>query len=179
MYRYELKKKHKQQEPSNECLLRIQNEISEVEKRELELRNEHALISPSTPITNGTVTFEVEHHAHPLAADVIDVRPISPQNICSKDHFKKNKIIEPQPKPQLHQLLTAPPLSRALSQPQLFNISPKISSPHKGIMQKFIASRGKLNVSQVNQPAPTNNFRKNLIMVCCFIPIIITIIIAH
>ncbi|XP_070490828.1 uncharacterized protein mdu isoform X2 [Chironomus tepperi] len=153
-----------EQEPSNECLLRIQNEISEVEKRELELRNEHALISPSTPTTNGTVTFEVVDE-QPLPADVIDVRSTSPQNICSKDHFKKNKIIEPQPKPQMHQLLTAPPLSRALSQPQLFNISPvKISSPHKGIMQKFIASRGKLNVSQVNQPAPTNNFKKNLIM---------------
>ncbi|CAG9809955.1 unnamed protein product [Chironomus riparius] len=152
-----------QQEPSNECLLRIQNEISEVEKRELELRNEHALISPSSPTTNGTVTFDVDDD--PLPADVIDVRPTSPQNICSKDHFKKNKIIEPQPKPQMHQLLTAPPLSRALSQPQLFNISPvKISSPHKGIMQKFIASRGKLNVGQVNQPAPTNNFKKNLIM---------------
>jgi hypothetical protein len=171
--------KKKQQEPSNECLLRIQNEISEVEKRELELRHEHALISPSTPTSNGVVTFEVDDHQHqPLpAVDVTDVRPTSPQNICSKDHFKKNKIIEPQPKPQMHQLLTAPPLSRALSQPQLFNISPvKISSPHKGIMQKFIASRGKLNVSQVNQAAPTNNFKKNLIMVCCFIPIII---IAH
>lgn len=98
-----------------------------------------------------------------------EVRSFSPQNICSKDHFKKNKIIEPQPKPQLHHsLLATPALTRALSQPQLFNISPvKISSPHKGIMQKFIASRGKLNVKQVNQPIQSNNFKKNLIMVCC------------
>lgn len=153
-----------EQEPSNECLLRIQNEISEVEKRELELRNEKALISPvmSPTIENGTadvaLVADIEHHSS-------DVRSVSPQNICSKDHFKKNKIIEPQPKPQLHQMLAAPALTRALSTPQLFNISPvKISSPHKGIMQKFIASRGKLNVNQVNQPAQTNNFKKNLIM---------------
>lgn len=131
--------------------MRIQNEISEVEKREMELRHEHELMSPRSSISG-----DCDHE-----------RSASPQNICSKDHFKKNKIIEPKPKPQL---LAPPALIRAQSTPQLFLISPvKISSPHRGIMAKFIASRGKLNVNQVNQASAqlqnSNNFKKNLIMV--------------
>lgn len=74
-----------QQESPSECLIRIQNEISEVEKREMELRNEHAMTSPRSSAAN---VFE-------------DERSTSPQNICTKDVFRKNKIIEPQPKPQL------------------------------------------------------------------------------
>jgi hypothetical protein len=170
--------------------LRIQNEISEVEKRELELRNEHAMMSPrmsfdnddvlllvheqpSNIITNGDYHQEQEQQQHhqQVEDDEDETRSVTsppPVNVCIKDNFKKNKIIEPQPKPQL---LVAPVLTRALSQPQLFNISPvKIGSPHRGIMQKFIASRGKLNVNQVNQPlqnGTNSNFRKNLIMVCC------------
>lgn len=148
-----------QQESPSDGLMRIQNEISEVEKREIELRKEHALMSPRT--SNGHVEEIV------LEED----RALSPQNVCSKDLFRKNKIIEPQPKPQL---LAPPALTRALSQPQLFLNSPvKISSPHRGIMAKFIASRGKLNVNQVNHPnaqqqqthQTNNNFKKNLIMV--------------
>lgn len=136
-----------QVESSNDPLLRIQNEISEVEKREMELRHEHELMSPRSSISGD------DHHE----------RSASPQNICSKDHFKKNKIIEPQPKPQL---LAPPALIRAQSQPQLFLVSPvKISSPHRGIMAKFIASRGKLNVNQASTQQNSNNFRKNLIMV--------------
>lgn len=134
--------------------MRIQNEISEVEKREIELRNEHSTMSPRSSTGNMEDLLEED-------------RSTSPQNVCMKDLFRKNKIIEPQPKPQL---LAPPALTRALSQPQLFHNSPvKINSPHRGIMAKFIASRGKLNVNQVNhastQQPNSNNFKKNLIMV--------------
>jgi hypothetical protein len=134
--------------------MRIQNEISEIEKREIEFKTQHSNIS-----SGHRLSFDEDAKSND------EYRSPSPQSICSKDHFKKNKIIEPQPKPQI---LVPPVLTRAASQPQLFLASPvKISSPHRGIMQKFIASRGKLNVSQVNQPVQNNNFKKNLIMVCC------------
>jgi hypothetical protein len=146
-------------------LLRIQNEISEVEKREKELRNEHAMISPRTSVNN-----EIEHQSCDNNDREDDgtrsQSPVLAANICSKDHFKKNKTIAPQPKPQL---LAPPALTRALSTPQLFNISPvKIGTPQRGIMQKFIASRGKLNVNanQINQQSPNSNYlKRNLIMV--------------
>lgn len=159
-----------EQEPSNECLLRIQNEISEVEKREIELRTEHAMLSPRMSLENADDVIIINEPMKNDQDDALEqtraISPPSPQVVCTKDNFKKNKIIEPHPKPQL---LVAPALTRALSQPQLFNVSPvKISSPHRGIMQKFIASRGKLNVSQVNQQmqngTTNNNFKKNLIM---------------
>lgn len=128
--------------------MRIQNEISEVEKREIELRNEHSTMSPRSSTGNVEDLLEDD----------------SPPNVCMKDLFRKNKIIEPQPKPQL---LVAPALTRAVSHPQLFH---KINSPHRGIMAKFIASRGKLGVNQANhastqQQLNSNNFKKNLIMV--------------
>jgi hypothetical protein len=129
--------------------------MAEVEKREMELKNEHAMVL--SPRSSGINASDLP----------VNERSPSPQNICKKDHFKKNKIIAPQPKPQL---LAPPALTRALSQPQLFHVSPvKISSPHRGIMAKFIASRGKLNVNQGNhasaQQQQTNNFKQNLIMV--------------
>lgn len=162
------------EEPGHECLLRIQNEISEVEKREIELRNEHAMISPRTSVNNESEHQTCENNNNNnnnnhLNDDDDTTRSQSPvlaaANICSKDHFKKNKTIAPQPKPQL---LAPPALTRALSTPQLFNISPvKIGTPQRGIMQKFIASRGKLNVNanQINQQSPNSNYlKRNLIM---------------
>lgn len=136
--------------PTHDGLIRIQNEISEVEKRETELRKEHA--SSRSNSINGDVS-EASSSPEPI---------VSPVNVDSKDHFKKNKIIEPQPKPQY---LPAPGLTRALSTPQLFQVSPmkkfNINAPHKGMMEKFIASRGKMIG---NQPAQSN-FKKNLMMV--------------
>lgn len=119
-----------------------------MEQREIELRREHSL--------NGNVS-EASHSPEPHIT--------SPVSVDSKDHFKKNKIIEPQPKPQY---LPAFGLTRALSTPQLFQVSPmknyNVNTPHKGIMEKFIASRGKMIGSQHYAPAQ-NNFKKNLMMV--------------
>lgn len=141
------------QTPTHDGLIRIQNEISEVEKREIELRKEHASSSRSNSV-NGDNESSSSTSPEPTQSPIIIVD--------SKDHFKKNKIIEPQPKPQY---LPAPGLTRALSTPQLFQVSPmkkfSINSPHKGIMEKFIASRGKMIG---NQPAQSN-FKKNLMMV--------------
>lgn len=133
-------------------MIRIQNEISEVEKREIELKKEHEATSRSNSV-NGDVS-ESSSSPEPTSP------PIVP--IDSKDHFKKNKIIEPKPKPQYLPAIT---LTRAASTPQLFQVSPvkkfNINTPHKGIMEKFIASRGKMIG---NQPAQSN-FKKNLMMV--------------
>lgn len=141
--------------------MRIQNEISEVEKREMELRNEHAMISSPTlsPIAHN------DHTKRGKVFSVLDDEPEynSPTNIDKKDDFKKNKIIEPHPRP----LQMPGTLTRALSTPSLFQKSPlnkiNINSPHKGIMERFIASRGKLVTNQ--HAIPQNNFKNNLIMV--------------
>jgi hypothetical protein len=145
------------QVPTHDGLIRIQNEISEVEKREIELRKEHENSSRSNSV-NGDVSVETSSSPEPSSPP--------PIKFDSKDQFKKNKIIEPQPKPYL---LAAPALTRALSTPQLFQVSPmkkhfNVNSPHKGIMQKFIASRGKMIGNQQYSPAQ-NNFKKNLMMV--------------
>jgi len=136
-----------EEETTHEGLIRIQNEISEVEQREIELTREHTL--------NGNVS-ETSHSPEPII--------MSPVSVDSKDHFKKNKIIEPQPKPQY---LPALGITRALSTPQLFQVSPvkkfSINTPHKGIMEKFIASHGKMIGTQHYAPAQ-NNFKKNLMM---------------
>lgn len=129
----------------------------------MELRNEHAMMSPRSMSIDEDKLSDARSPSPPPQHQ----QQQQPLNFCSKDQFKKNKIIEPQPRP----LLLAPPaltLTRAVSTPQLFNVSPvKISSPHRGIMQKFIASRGKLNVNvnQINRTVQNNNFKQNLIMV--------------
>jgi hypothetical protein len=137
-------------------LIRIQNEISEVEKREIELRKEHET-SRSNSVNGDASSVEITSTPEPSSPP--------PIKFDSKDQFKKNKIIAPQPKPYL---LAAPVLTRALSTPQLFQVSPmkkhfNVNSPHKGIMEKFIASRGKMIGNQ--QYSPQNNFKKNLMMV--------------
>lgn len=137
--------------PTHEGLVRIQNEISEVEKRENELKKEHA--SSRTNSVDGDA-FETSVSPEPL-----------PIVITGKDHFKKNKIIEPQPKPMF---MAPSPLTRALSTPQLFQVSPmkkfNMNTPHKGIMEKFIASRGKM-IGNQQYTTTQNNFKKNLMMV--------------
>lgn len=135
-------------------MIRIQNEISEVEKREIELRKEHA--SSRTNSVNSD-SFEASNSPEPSPTPTVLIFDI-------KDDFKKNKIIEPKPKPHF----MAPALTRAVSTPQLFQVSPvkkfNINTPHKGIMEKFIASHGKMIGNQ--QYATTqNNFKKNLMMV--------------
>lgn len=138
------------QAPTHDGLIRIQNEISEVEKREIELRKEHA--SSRSNSVNG----DERRSPQPKPTAAVDVN--------SKDHFKKNKIIEPRPRPQF----IAPGLTRAYSTPQLFQVSPmkrfNVNTPHKGIMEKFIASRGKMLGNQ-QYTTTQNNFKKNLMMV--------------
>lgn len=141
--------------PTHVGLIRIQNEISEVEKREIELRKEHET-SRTSSVNDDSSEMSSSDSPEPISTPIV--------NIDSKDHFKKNKIIEPQPKPQY---LPAPGLTRALSTPQLFLVSPvknfNINAPHKGMMEKFIASRGKM-IGNQHSPAQLN-FKKNLMMV--------------
>jgi len=144
--------------PTHDGLIRIQNEISEVEKREIELRKEHELVQGSRR-SNSVNGDSLEASSSP------EPRGHSPTvvHFDSKDDFKKNKIIEPQPKPYL----MAPVLTRASSTPQLFQVSPvkkfNINTPHKGIMEKFIASRGKM-IGNQQYTTTQNNFKKNLMM---------------
>ncbi|CAO1435864.1 unnamed protein product [Diamesa serratosioi] len=140
---------------NNDPLKRIQFEISEVEKRETELRNEHAILSVQSPTTVQSSIMQSSSECSSDDSAVI---------IDKKDNFKKNKIIEPNPLPKR---LTVPLLTRAVSTPQLFQVSPVnkynfSNSPQKGIMQRFIAAGGRLSVN--NQYQPQNHFLKNLIM---------------
>lgn len=141
---------------NNDPLKRIQFEISEVEKRETELRNEHAILSVQSPSSvHNSVMQSSSECSSDDSAVIID----------KKDNFKKNKIIEPNPLPKR---LSMPLLTRAVSTPQLFQVSPVnkynfSNSPQKGIMQRFIAAGGKLSVN--NQYQPQNHFLKNLMMV--------------
>jgi hypothetical protein len=142
-------------------LIRIQNEISEVEKREIELKQEHE-----------NVQVNVNGHSDRPSAVVESVRQISPEPVVkfsSKDEFKKNKIVQPQPKTKFLPL-PVHGLTRALSTPQLFQVSPmkrfSMNTPHKGIMERFIASRGKIIGNQQRSPIQQqHNFKNNLMMV--------------
>ena len=123
-----------------------------MEKREIELRKEHA------PSTASSVDDDEERQSSPEPKQSPSVV------IDSKDHFKKNKIIAPKARPQF----MAPALTRAYSTPQLFQVSPmkrfNVNAPHRGIMEKFIASRGKMLGNQ-QYSTTHNNFQKNLMMV--------------
>lgn len=148
------------QKPTHEGLIRIQNEISEVEKREIELKKEHESVQ---------VTVNVNGHSEALH-DVVS-RQISPEPVVkfsSKDEFKKNKIVQPEAKTKFLPL-PVQGLTRALSTPQLFQVSPmkrfSMNTPHKGIMERFIASRGKIIGNQQRSPIQQHNFKNNLMMV--------------
>lgn len=141
---------------NNDPLKRIQFEISEVEKRETELRNEHAILSVQSPtIVQSSIMQSSSECSSDDSAVIID----------KKDNFKKNKIIVPNSLPNR---LGVPLLTRAVSTPQLFQVSPVnkynfSNSPQRGIMQRFIAAGGRLSVG--NQYQPQNHFLKNLMMV--------------
>lgn len=156
------------QKPSNESLIRIQNEISEVEKREIELKKEHETVRSTT---NGDDVNGHDDHNN-------DEREQSPEPVVikfsTKDEFKKNKTVQPTAKPNFLQL-PVPGLTRALSTPQLFQVSPMqrfnaTSTPQRGIMERFIASRGKIignqQRSSIQHPHhQQHNFKNNLMMV--------------
>lgn len=143
-------------------MIRIQNEISEVEKREIELKKEHE-----------NVHVNINGHSN-CPKPTINDRQISPApepvvKFSSKDEFKKNKIVQPEAKTKFLPL-PVHGLTRALSTPQLFQVSPmkrfSMNTPHKGIMERFIASRGKIIGNQQRSPIQQqHNFKNNLMMV--------------
>lgn len=151
---------------SDDPLLRIQAEISEVEKREIELRNEHRDLAlktaENTPPVSPTNSDKTNEDQQSDDSGFV-VSPSVAKKFESKNNFKKNKVVTPaaQPVTTLHKPMV---LTRAMSTPQLFQVSPlkkfNMNPSQKGIMQRFIASRGK--IVQQNQ---TNHFQSNLIMV--------------
>lgn len=158
------------QKPSHEGLIRIQNEISEVEKREIELKKEHETVRVTSD--NG----HVDHNSSGSSSTSSD-REQSPEPVVikfsTKDEFKKNKTVQPTAKPNFIQL-PVPGLTRALSTPQLFQVSPMKrfnagNQPQRGIMERFIASRGKIIGNQqrspIHHPQHQQNFKNNLMMV--------------
>lgn len=161
---------HLTQKPSHEGLIRIQNEISEVEKREIELKKEHETVRVTSD--NG----HVDHNSSGSSSTSSD-REQSPEPVVikfsTKDEFKKNKTVQPTAKPNFIQL-PVPGLTRALSTPQLFQVSPMKrfnagNQPQRGIMERFIASRGKIIGNQqrspIHHPQHQQNFKNNLMMV--------------
>ena len=149
-------------------LLRIQAEISEVEKREIELRDEHRNLAlktaESSPPVSPTNSDKINEDQQSDDSGFV-VSPSVAKKFESKNNFKKNKVVQPEPHPLPTTVLHKPlVLTRALSTPQLFQVSPvkrfNMQNPsQKGIMQRFIASRGKMVQQQ------QNHFQSNLIMV--------------
>lgn len=142
-----------------------------MEKREIELKKEHEIVRTTTngdDVVNGhDVDHNDEHEQSPEPAVVI--------KFSTKDEFKKNKTVQPTAKPNFLQL-PVPSLTRALSTPQLFQVSPmkrfnSTSTPQRGIMERFIASRGKIIGNQQRssiqhpQQQQQHNFKNNLMMV--------------
>jgi hypothetical protein len=150
--------------PNDDPLQRIQKEISEVEKREMEFRNEHANITtiekcklaiqspPMSPTNSDKINDDQQSDdsGFIVSSDVA-------KHYDMKNNFSKNKIVEPKVQPRSTPLV----LTRAVSTPQLFQNSParkfNFAPAQKGIMERFISSRGKLVTSQ------QNGFQNNLV----------------
>jgi hypothetical protein len=136
-----------------------------VEKRELEFKSEHANLSldkgkfpPQSPPMSPTNSDKINDDQQSDDSGFV-VSPEIAKKYDTKNNFSKNKIIEPRVQGRPTNLV----ITRAISTPQLFQPSPmkKFSVPgQKGIMERFIASRGKLANSQKSNG--------NLAMVCIF-----------
>lgn len=118
----------------------------------MEFKSEHASLMNGKPKESHTPPMS------PTNSDKINddqqsddsgfvVSPEIAKKYDSRNNFSKNKIIEPKVQLTPSNLT----MTRAISTPQLFQMAPKkfnISPSQKGIMQRFIASRGKLVPNQ-------------------------------
>jgi hypothetical protein len=143
-------------------LVRIQQEISEVTKREMELRNEHNrnggglndsvdnddCVSSTHSEDSGFSTSPSPVHNSPAkvmleddAANEIEEIKISSQTGGAKVTPTK-----------VYTLPQSKALQRAVSTPQLFQVSPmrrfNVNPNQRGLMQRFIATRGKLAITK-------------------------------
>lgn len=145
-------------------LKRIQEEINEVARRERELREKMQLqqqqqqsLDDGSPVSNDEASCAAADETHSddsgISASSSPVNGTS-SNTNERKYIRPNSysVIKPNPPPQ--KLLT-----RASSTPQInlpgrrFNISPA----QKGIMQRFIASRGKIGAPPSPQPYANGN----------------------
>lgn len=141
---------------TDDPLKRIQEEINEVARREQELRQGHRLndsiddcLSSANSDDSGLSLSPSPVHSPSVSnlKDKIEAQAASNQINGTNGHDAltngtRQQFILPQSKS----------LTRARSTPQLFQISPNrrfnVNPNQRGIMQKFIASRGRLNKLQ-------------------------------
>lgn len=150
----------------DDALKRIQEEINEVARREQELRQGHHVtdshdycLSSANSDDSGLSLSPSPIHS-PSVSNLKDkIEAVSSQLATSNGH--DNTLSNGN-----HQLVSSQSkaLTRARSTPQLFQISPtRRFNPNpnqRGIMQKFIASRGRL--SKLHS-VPANNVSNNII----------------
>lgn len=139
-----------------------------MEKRELEFKHEHENIShdkdkfspqspPMSPTNSDKINDDQQSDDSGFA-----VSPETAKKYELKNNFSKNKIVEPKIQPRPTNLV----ITRAISTPQLFMPSPPVKKfnfapTQKGIMERFIASRGKMVPYQ-----QSNSFQGNMTLVC-------------
>lgn len=156
-------------------LKRIQAEINEVERRERELREKKNLLSQLSEGfgENAIVSFNSDslHSSSMSEKDTNDVSGISDDSGISSSSSPINgqssnsrvpvKYVRSQTLQNNSTKQT--PLSRAISTPQIFVAGPgaRFNPAQKGIMQRFLASRGRIATNNSNAESPLGQTLKN------------------
>jgi hypothetical protein len=132
-------------------LKRIQEEINEVARRERELREKIALANGDTS-SNNTQNDSVSAQSDDSGVSSAS----SPINGVSTNGVKESKYIRSNTvNPTSTKLYATSNLTRTMSTPQIFMPTRfNISTGQKGLMQRFIASRGKFALGN-NMPKDT------------------------
>lgn len=149
-------------------LKRIQEEINEVARREQELRRGHQLNDSNDDCLSSTNSDDSG-----LSLSPSPVHSPSVSNLKDKIEAASNQIngtnghdVLPNGNRQFI-LAQSNALTRARSTPQLFQISPNrrfnVNPNQRGLMQKFIASRGRLSKLASNNNNHSNNNNNNKI----------------
>jgi len=132
-------------------LKRIQEEINEVARRERELREKIALANGDTSSTNtqnDSVSAQSDDSGVSSASSPIN--GVSTNGVKESKYIRSNTV-----NPTSTKLYATSNLTRTMSTPQIFMPTRfNMSSGQKGLMQRFIASRGKFALGN-NKPKDT------------------------
>lgn len=155
-------------------LKRIQEEINEVERRERELRDNKVLLTTgasSNAADSPTAYSMNEKDSNDSVSALSDDSGISSSSSPINGQSSNPRIIPKYNRSQTMQNgvhTPAPPqrLTRTISTPQIFVPGPaaprfNTNPAQKGIMQRFIASRGRINNNNNNSNNSHNNILAN------------------
>lgn len=144
-------------------LKRIQEEINEVERRERELRDNKVLLTAGTAATGADTSPAYslnEKDSNDSVSGLSDDSGISSSSSPINGQSSNPRIIPKYNRSQtiqngVHAITPSPKLTRTISTPQIFIPGPaaprfNTNPAQKGIMQRFIASRGRINNNNNN-----------------------------